>query len=229
MWRRESHVGAVPWATGIGCFKKVVVSSPSGQKHRESIGERENRGDLKALSKTAGTSVGWPTRFSFYQYMKAETDQFRILGLAVKYLTQDKRNLYGQHLVVKCSILDQMNAVSQQVLIDFGASEFTFITEKFVQQKHFSLVKWTIPCSWEAIDERSIKSGTIMYITWIGISKNNHSKVLSVFVTKLWHYSLIWGIRWQRYLIVIPSIDWDSIFFKLSLMSEVIYWKRETV
>lgn len=90
------------------------------------------------------------------------SDSFRILGLVLKDMTLDKKRLGGQHLVVKCLLLDQEKAISSPALIDCGATEFAFVIENFACLHKFPLLNLKISCSLEVIDGRLIESGDIM-------------------------------------------------------------------
>lgn len=100
-----------------------------------------------------------PARFLVFQCTKTRKDNFKISELAFKDIALDEKRLYGQHLVVKCSLLDAKKARSSQALIDCGAFRFAYIDENIACQHNFPLFSLKISRSLQVIDRRPIKSG----------------------------------------------------------------------
>lgn len=73
----------------------------------------------------------------------------------------DEKSLNGQHLEVKCSLLDEDTAITLKALIDYEASKFAFVDKNFACQHNNSVFKLKINSSLEVIDGRPIESGDI--------------------------------------------------------------------
>ena len=121
--------------------------------------------------------------------------------------------LDGHHLIIKYTIEHSSCSLDTHLLVDCGASGFTFIDKDYAQRHNLPLHSLKDPRRLEVIDGQTIDSGDITHVAKVGLDINGHREQLSAFVTKLGHYPLVLGIPWLRHHN--PRIDWekDSIDF----------------
>ena len=76
-------------------------------------------------------------------------------------------------------------------MIDGGATGYAFVDETFARCHNLFLYKLRNPRTLEVFDERSIETEDITHIIQIIMKIEEHTEKISMFVTKLSHYSIV--------------------------------------
>ena len=127
-----------------------------------------------------------------------------VSSLAVAEVSENK--LDGSHLIIKCTFVDPHHRLDSNVLVDYGASGFSFIDREFASQHNLTQFNLKEPRRLEVIDGCPVDTGDITHMVRIDLDINEHQEHLTAFVTKLVHYPLFLGIPWLRHHN--PRIDW---------------------
>jgi len=89
-----------------------------------------------------------------------------------------------------CTLVDNHNEIRSHALIDSGATCYAYIHKPVAEPYNFPLLELKEPRAWMVIDGRPVSSGAITHFTKIGLSINNHQKMIPAFVTTLEGYLL---------------------------------------
>ena len=80
----------------------------------------------------------------------------------------EERELEGDHSVVACQLAhDSSSTIFSHVLMENGATGFTFLDEDFAQRHQFPLIPLRKPCTLEVVDVRPMTSGLITHLVRI--------------------------------------------------------------
>jgi len=120
----------------------------------------------------------------------------------------------GEHLFVAATLRNGDHSIHTPAMIDTGATGFAFIDENFVRQHKFPRYRLNPPRDLEVIDGRPIESGQITHLTKISCQIQDHTEMLPAFITKLEHFSLVFGIPWLRRHAVITNFVSNSVRFQ---------------
>jgi len=102
----------------------------------------------------------------------------------------------NKHLAVSCTLEDQDNKIRFYAFIDFEAIDYSFVNENFMRCQNLSLYKLIDSRDLNVIDERLNVAEDITHVTKIRLDIESHSEELSLFVTRLDHYSVILEMPW---------------------------------
>ena len=102
----------------------------------------------------------------------------------------------SDHFVLSIILSTFYNSVHIYALINNRASVIVFIDVDFAKLHHLELHSLKHQYKLNVVDEHSIDSGTVTHHTVSTMRMSNHSEDISMFVTKLGHYSVILGIKW---------------------------------
>ena len=121
----------------------------------------------------------------------------------------------GNHLAVACSLrpCEHDCVIDRHVLIDCGASGFTFIDEDFTRHHNLPRIRLHEPRTLEVIDGRPIASGAVTHMNTLTMTIADHKETLPLFVTKLGHYPIVLGIPWLRHHDVTIHFALDQMTF----------------
>lgn len=110
-----------------------------------------------------------------------------------------ENSLDDTHLVVSCTLSNQIKTISSHAPIDTGASGYAFIHKEFAHYHSVDLFPLNTPCELEVIDGRPVASGNITHLSHLGQDNNEHKEHAPFFVTKLGHYPLVLEIPWMKH------------------------------
>ena len=106
------------------------------------------------------------------------------------------QDLRGEHLVLERTILIRDKKISTQILIDTGASGYTFISDYFALTHDLSLTPLSISIALETFDRRPVVSGNMTHKTILDLSIGVHCERMPLLVTRLGHGPIVLGIPW---------------------------------
>lgn len=82
------------------------------------------------------------------------------------------QDLGGKHVVSECSISTKNKKISNQILMDTGASEYAFISDSCAQTHNLPLIPLSTFITLETFDGRPVVSRNIAYMTILDLSIN---------------------------------------------------------
>ena len=116
--------------------------------------------------------------------------------------------LDGSHLITECTLVELHRRLDLHVLVDCGASGFSFINREFARQHNLPQFTLKEPRRLKVIDGRPIDSRDITHTVKVKLDINGHQEQLTAFITKLGHYPIVLGIPWLPHHN--PHIDWEK-------------------
>src|SRR5690606_20066798 len=140
--------------------------------------------------------------------MGRQTPTLRVSGFALGHEHVEEKDLDGNHLVLSCSLADEISKTPSYALIDCGATGYAFVDEEFARHHHLPLYSLKNPRDIDVIDGRPIESGQVTHLAKSNLTINGHTEAIVIFVTKLGHYPIVLGIPWLRRHDV--SIKWST-------------------
>jgi hypothetical protein len=124
--------------------------------------------------------------------------RFRISLLSVSKVEVLERSLEGKHLVITCTLTMNNQEIPTHALIDCSAIGIAFMDKDFACHHQIPLQELREKIQVKVIDGRSITSGDIMRIPKLGMKIQDHREQLPMFIMKLGHYPIDFGIPWLR-------------------------------
>ena len=94
-----------------------------------------------------------------------------------------EESLDKNHIVISTQIQDEFSLISTYTLVNYGATGFAFIDEKFAHDHNFPLFKLKKPHCPEVIDRRPIEFGLITHMTKLKMTITSHQERIPLFVT----------------------------------------------
>jgi len=137
-----------------------------------------------------------------------QTPTLRVSGFALGHDFVEEQDLDGNHLVLSCNLADGISKTPSYALIDCAATGYACVDEEFACHHHLPLYALKNPCNIEVIDGRPIESGQVTHLAKTTLTINGHTEAIVMFVTKLGHYPIVFGIPWLRRHDV--SIKWST-------------------
>ena len=99
------------------------------------------------------------------------------------------------HFILSITLFTSYNSVHIYVLIDNEASATTFINADFAKLHYLKFHSLKHQYKLNVVNGHPIDSGTVTHHTVSTMRMSNHSKDISMFVTKLEHYPVILDIK----------------------------------
>jgi hypothetical protein len=100
----------------------------------------------------------------------------------------------GKHLVITTTLTVNSEERPTHAPIDCGATGIAFMHQDFARHHQIHLHELKEKEQVEVIDARLVESGDIMHITKVGMTVQDHTEQLPMFITKLEHYPIVLGI-----------------------------------
>ena len=127
-------------------------------------------------------------------------------------------SMEGKHLVITSTLTINNQETPTDALIDCGATAIAFMDQDFVRHHQIPLQELREKRQVEVIDRRPIESGDITHIAKAGMKIHDHNEQLPMFVTKLGHYPIVFGIPWLRLHDVVELIGSTDITMPRTMM-----------
>ena len=150
----------------------------SRTRHRTRLDQRETRTVEKSLVSSLINSSA----------MKLEKSSSTLLLFSFA-LSNEVSEL--NHLILACILEDNTIKIRSHTMIDSDVTDFAFVDEDFARCQNFLLYRLKTSRDVEVIDERSLELEPITHMIKIELVIDHHKKIISTFVTKLEHYSLM--------------------------------------
>jgi len=126
----------------------------------------------------------------------------------------------GKHLVILCNLSFGDKTIASHALIDCRATGVAFVDEDFARHHQLPLTPLKYPRALEVIDGRPISSGDITHTANATLSIHEHQEKIPMFVTKLGHYPIVFGIPWMElhdvgHMVQLPHPDfWIAVLHR---------------
>ena len=101
-------------------------------------------------------------------------------------------------MVVSCKLRVAQSRISALILIDSGASAYTFINQSFAQLHSLPLIRLQCPRRLRGFDRQTAATGDITHVAETTIVLGNHVEKLFLYITGLNQYPIILGLPWLR-------------------------------
>jgi hypothetical protein len=123
---------------------------------------------------------------------------FGILQLSVSKVEVFEGSMEGKHLVITCSLTMNNQEIPTYALIDCRATGIAVMDQDFARHHQIPLQELKEKKQVEVIDGRPIESGDITHIAKVAMKIQEHKEQLPMFITKLGHYPIVFGIPWLQ-------------------------------
>jgi len=121
---------------------------------------------------------------------------FGISRLSVSEMEILEGSMEGKHLVITCTSTVNSREITTHALIDCGATGIAFMDQDFACHHQLPLQELKEKRQVEVFDGRPIESGDITHVSKVGMMVQDHKEQLPMFVTKVGHYPIVFGIPW---------------------------------
>ena len=102
------------------------------------------------------------------------------------------------HMVISCILRRFQNRIKALILVDSGASGYSFIDQDFARFHNFPLHQLKYPRRLSGFDGQLALTGNITHIAEVTMDLNGHVEKLFLYVTGLRHYLIVLGHPWLR-------------------------------
>ena len=171
---------------------------------RSTTEAHECRGSNRSTSAAGGTRTACIPAFleasqqhdcSIMRLSTPTSTSLHISSFSLQSQVLEEELLDGGHIVVSVKPDNKFNkSFASYVLVDYGATGYTFIDEEFACNHNLPLYKLKTPHLLEVINSRPIKSRLITHLTQLRMSIDGHQKDIPMFVTKLGYYPIVLGL-----------------------------------
>lgn len=102
------------------------------------------------------------------------------------------------HMVISCILRRAQSRIKALILVDSGASAYSFIDKNFAQIHDLPLISIRAPRVLRGFDGQVARSGSITHVAQVNMDLNGHVETLFMYVTELPHYPMVLGHPWLR-------------------------------
>ena len=102
------------------------------------------------------------------------------------------------HMVISCILRRFQTRIKALILVDSGASGYSFIDQDFARFHNFPLHQLKYPRRLSGFDGQPALTGNITHIAEVTMDLNGHVEKHFLYVTGLRHYPIVLGHPWLR-------------------------------
>jgi hypothetical protein len=125
---------------------------------------------------------------SFFSFLRSNTRFFAIFALK---LFESDKTFKDNHMIVTCILRLSKSRIRTYNLIDYDASDFSFIDEKFAQTYQISLYLLKYSRRLEKFDDQRALFDNITHVIEVIMNLSDHVEKIFLYVIDLKNYSII--------------------------------------